>query len=411
MEQKQLEEERERHKANLTAYQQLISDNPKITVKTQWRKLKEELKDDPRFRAVDRLTRLTVFETRIKELERKELEQKRVERENKRRQERKNRDAFRALLQVGYTHGVFNVRTKWKEFRNHIKDTDLYNSMLGQSGYLQSTPHELYGDFIEDLQERYIRDEALLQNIVKEYGVVVTSQSAEEGFTALVATHSEAASLDPANVKLFFGDLKEAATKAEEREKTKLVKNFTLMLKGFKDSINENSVWGDEVRSLLLQEPSFIALDDEQERERVFTEFVKDLARTAKKPPQHEDSSSEEEGRIRSSSDEAEKKTDKKAHRREKKKRKHGHHRRHESGEGHEKRHGKHRKSRKKGRHGTEGKEEGARKHKRRHVESEDDVAETKEGDAKKQKIAQTDCVEGVHLPAHQLSDQPQRTT
>lgn len=44
------------------------------------------------------MTRLTVFEARIKELERKELEQKRIERENKRRVERKNRDAFRVSI-------------------------------------------------------------------------------------------------------------------------------------------------------------------------------------------------------------------------------------------------------------------------------------------------------------------------
>jgi len=41
--------------------------------------------------------------------------------------------------------------------------------------------------------------------------------------------------------------LKQTALKAEERERAKLVKNFMLMLKGFKEAITENSVWNNEV--------------------------------------------------------------------------------------------------------------------------------------------------------------------
>jgi len=49
--------------------------------------------------ALDRLTRLEVFQEHIRQLEEAERQEKEKEKEARRRQERRNRDAFRQLLQ------------------------------------------------------------------------------------------------------------------------------------------------------------------------------------------------------------------------------------------------------------------------------------------------------------------------
>lgn len=49
--------------------------------------------------ALDRLTRLEVFQEHIRSLEEKERQEREKEKEAKRRQERRNRDAFRQMLQ------------------------------------------------------------------------------------------------------------------------------------------------------------------------------------------------------------------------------------------------------------------------------------------------------------------------
>jgi pre-mRNA-processing factor 40 len=50
--------------------------------------------------ALDRLTRLEVFQEHIRVLEEQERQEREREKENKRRQERRHRDAFRQMLQL-----------------------------------------------------------------------------------------------------------------------------------------------------------------------------------------------------------------------------------------------------------------------------------------------------------------------
>jgi len=111
------------------------------------------------------------------------------------RQCRKNRDAFRALLQEAYDAGKLDRNSKWKRFKRTIKEDPRYEDLIGQPGYLtfpffspfrrrstlgvhhltrpgacnhcSSTPSELYGDFVEDLQERYEETKRIIDRITK----------------------------------------------------------------------------------------------------------------------------------------------------------------------------------------------------------------------------------------------------
>jgi len=55
-----------------------------ITVKTQWRRFKDQYGDDQRYRALEKLDRLNLFEEYVRNLEKKDADEKKIrERENK----------------------------------------------------------------------------------------------------------------------------------------------------------------------------------------------------------------------------------------------------------------------------------------------------------------------------------------
>lgn len=79
----------------MKALQQKFEQDSSINVTTQWRKVKEQYKDDSSFLALDKMDQLTVFQDYIKQLESIEEEKKRSDVQTVRREARKVRDAFR----------------------------------------------------------------------------------------------------------------------------------------------------------------------------------------------------------------------------------------------------------------------------------------------------------------------------
>jgi len=56
-----------------------------------------------------------------------------------------------------YENNVLTYRMKWKEFQKLIKDDARYKSMVIPD-QLGSLPSELFGDFMEDIEEKYHKD-------------------------------------------------------------------------------------------------------------------------------------------------------------------------------------------------------------------------------------------------------------
>ncbi|ELR12577.1 uncharacterized protein ACA1_309660 [Acanthamoeba castellanii str. Neff] len=296
LETKQREEERNNRESNLKAFHQLL-DEYVLSVTTQWRKFRDDVKDDPRYSALDKLDRLALFEHRIRDLERVEAEEKRKSRETQRRQYRKNRDTFRALLREAYDAGKLDRNSKWKRFKRTIKEDPRYEDLIGQPG---STPSELYGDFVEDLQERYEETKRIIDRITKEGNITITSWMAEDQFLAAISTHPSYPNLDQPSASKIFAEMRDQVDRREKREKRKREKNFTLMLKSHKDKITAASVYDDAVRELLAEEASYKAIPAEEERKALFESYVDHL----KNRPADYESSSEEEGMIESESEE-----------------------------------------------------------------------------------------------------------
>lgn len=134
----------------MKALQQKFEQDSSINVTTQWRKVKEQYKDDSSFLALDKMDQLTVFQDYIKQLESIEEEKKRSDVQTVRREARKVRDAFRVnsyiiivqffhlqsnfikqdLLHEHYKNGTLTMRTRWKDFQKLIKDDDRYKQMV-----------------------------------------------------------------------------------------------------------------------------------------------------------------------------------------------------------------------------------------------------------------------------------------
>jgi pre-mRNA-processing factor 40 len=366
LETKQREEERNNRESNLKAYHQLL-DEYVLNVTSQWRKFREDVKDDPRFMVLDKLDRLALFEHRIRDLERIEAEEKRKSREVQRRQYRKNRDAFRALLQEAYAAGKLDRTTKWKRFKRTLKDDPRYDEMIGQPG---STPSELYGDFVEDLQERHEETKKILDRIMKEGNITITGWMSEEQFLAAISTHPSYPNLDQKAATKLFLEMREVVERKERRERRKREKNFALLLKSHK--VNASSTYDDSVRERLAEEASFKAVPDEEERKTLFERYVDNL----KNRPADYETSSEEEGMIESESDGDSKDRKRSRHNKDRKDRKR---RRHSSKEKEkEKDDDKHKKRRK---HSDKDKD---RKHKRRGDDKHKREGSVSEGDHRK---------------------------
>jgi len=121
---------------------------------TQWRKVQERLEDDERCSRLEKIDRLNIFQEYIRHLEKEEEEQKRIQKEQVRRQERKNRDAFRKMLEEHVTDGTITAKTRWRDYCSQIKDSQAYLAVASNTS--GSTPKELFDDVIEELDKQVI---------------------------------------------------------------------------------------------------------------------------------------------------------------------------------------------------------------------------------------------------------------
>eukprot|EP01103_Thecamoeba_quadrilineata_P010662 TRINITY_DN2360_c0_g1_i1.p1 TRINITY_DN2360_c0_g1~~TRINITY_DN2360_c0_g1_i1.p1 ORF type:complete len:696 (+),score=185.60 TRINITY_DN2360_c0_g1_i1:282-2090(+) len=293
LEKKQKEEQRQARKENMRKFKEMLETLPEYNgynVRIHWRELKEQLKEDSVFKALERMDRLTVFQEHIRHQERKEAEEKRVERDKLRRQCRKNRDAFRALIAQKYSDGEFDFKSKWKDVLALVKENPAFQSVLQQPG---SNPSELFMDFKEELDEQYLRERRNLKEILKGLtDVEIKSSTTFEEFESNFRADPKYENIDTTFRKLYFDEVKEKVIRKEKSEdkkkKKKSLDAFQQVLKKTR-SINSFSTWS-LVRDELASDSSYQSLTDE-EREAAFKDYIASLNSA--------NDASDEEGRIR----------------------------------------------------------------------------------------------------------------
>jgi pre-mRNA-processing factor 40 len=152
------EAESSRHKSALDRLTHLLQ-SLDLEPYTRWSDVQNVLKTDSAFqsdeelKSISKLDILKAFEAHVKALERSFNDKRQSQKSLKARKERQNRDAYIGLLKELRAAGKLRTSTKWKDFRELLKDDPRYVAMLGQPG---STPLELFWDMIED-EERVLR--------------------------------------------------------------------------------------------------------------------------------------------------------------------------------------------------------------------------------------------------------------
>ncbi|XP_033137854.1 pre-mRNA-processing protein 40A isoform X3 [Brassica rapa] len=367
LERKEREKAVAEHRQKMAEYRKFLETCDYIKASTQWRKIQDRLEDDERCSCLEKIDRLIGFEDYINDLEKEEEELKRVEKEHVRRAERKNRDAFRTLLEEHVAAGILTAKTYWLEYCIEVRDLPQYQAVA--SNLSGSTPKDLFEDITEELDKQYHEDKSRVKDAMKSRKVSMVSSWMFEDFKSALSEDLSSQPVSDINLKLIYNDLVERMKEKEEKEARKfqrLAEEFTNLLRTFKE-INAASNWED-VKQLVEESQEYRSIGDDNVSRGLFEEYITSLQEKAKEKERKRD---EEKFQSRKEKDkeEKEKRKDKEKERREKEREreKERSSKREESdgdvdvseGQKEEKRKGKDR----------------DRKHRRRHHNSDDDVS------------------------------------
>lgn len=283
LERKEKVERAARRKERMGAFKALL-DERHVGVRAQWRKVQQQLEDEPAFRALEKIDRLSVFEEHIRELEAKAEQEKQRDKEAQRRHDRRKRDAFRAELQRLNDGGALSLRSEWRDVMGGLMATDAYRGCCEQQG---STPAELFEDFVEQLSETFGAQRKAVRAALGAAadGAAPTEQTTTAEFEAVVrAADAQGLAAVPASaVAMVLEELQmELADKRREEEKRAARKRqaaretFTNTLRGLMGATLSASTTWDDAAKVMEGKPFAQALD-EAERKSAFAELVASL--------------------------------------------------------------------------------------------------------------------------------------
>ncbi|KAK7291040.1 hypothetical protein RIF29_05900 [Crotalaria pallida] len=325
LERKEKESAAEEHKRNIAEYRKFLESCDYVKVYSQWRKVQDRLEDDDRYLRLEKLDRLLVFQDYIRDLEKEEEEKKRIQKERVLRGERKNRDAFRKLLEEHVAAGILTAKTQWREYCLKVRDLPQYQAVASNSPG-SSTPKELFEEVAEELENQYHDDKTLVKDIIKAGKITVLSTSVLEDFKSAVLEEEGCKTISEINLKLIFEELLERAKEKEEKEAKKrqrLADDFTKLLYTFKD-ITTSSQW-EECKPLFDDTPEYRSIGDESHSREIFEEYItylKEKAKEKERKREEEKAKKEKEREEKEKRKEKEKEKEKKEKDREREKEK-----------------------------------------------------------------------------------------
>ncbi|KAH1203959.1 Pre-mRNA-processing protein 40A [Glycine max] len=281
LERKEKENAAEEHRRNIAEYRKFLESCDYVKANSHWRKIQDRLEDDDRYLRLEKIDCLLVFQDYIRDLEKEEEEQKRIQKDQIRRGERKNRDAFRKLLEEHVAAGILTAKTQWHEYCLKVRDLPQYQAVASNTS--GSTPKDLFEDAAEDLEKQYHEDKTLIKDTIKSGKITVVTTSVFEEFKVAVLEEAACQTISEINLKLIFEELLERAKEKEEKEAKKrqrLADDFTNLLYTFKD-ITASSKWED-CKSLFEEAQEYRSIGDESYSREIFEEYITYLKEKAK---------------------------------------------------------------------------------------------------------------------------------
>ncbi|KAG2177831.1 hypothetical protein INT43_003078, partial [Umbelopsis isabellina] len=303
---KEKDKQRELRKQSMDRFAELLRSIPEITHRTTWKQAQElyttvpEFQDKEKFRGMDKLDFLAVFEDHVKHLEQVESDQRARVADVKKRTQRKHRDNFKALLAELRASKLINAKTDWMEMYPHIKDDARYQDMLGQPG---STPLDLFWDVVDELGERFYQQKRIVYDILKSTKFDFTPDTQYAEFEEVLKPYPEVAErVEIENLKLIFEHLQEKEVrraKEDKRRREKKIKRrqdaLKSAIKRLKPSVEIDSTWEDHSTAITALE-EYQELADEDLAKEVFDKYIHRLKEKSEKKRLSDDD--DEEGMI-----------------------------------------------------------------------------------------------------------------
>ncbi|KAJ3378388.1 hypothetical protein HDU92_007435 [Lobulomyces angularis] len=273
--------------------------NNQINHMTSWREAKSLIKnsrqylDDKKFQEFDMIDMLMQYEDFIKILQSRYNSKKFIERSEVKRLERINREEFISVLKRLQNDGLIYCRTKWKEIFSYIKEEESFRSMLGQPG---STPLDLFRDIVIEMEDLYLRDRSVMEEMIKERGFPIKVNTEFREFLDYFSDEQKSF-LNKHSLELFYDEMMEEAVyfekleaRKKEKKQKKKVEAFKHYLKKLEPPILIDSKWED-IRPRVANSEEYVALEEDT---RALT-FEKYLVRLAEKAERNRNMKSDEE--------------------------------------------------------------------------------------------------------------------
>ncbi|XP_044475954.1 pre-mRNA-processing protein 40A-like [Mangifera indica] len=278
---KEKEKAAEDHRQNIAEYRKFLVSCDFIKVNSQWRKVQDRLEDDERCSCLEKIDRLLIFQDYIRDLEKEEDEQKKIQKEQLRRTERKNRDAYRKMMEEHVAEGILTAKTHWRDYCLKVKDFPQYHAVASNTS--GSTPKDLFEDVAEELEKQYHEDRARIKDAMKLGKVSIATTWTFEDFKAAVSEDLDAVQISDINFKLVYEELLDRAKEKEDKEAKKrqrLADDFTKLLYTYKE-ITASSNW-EESKPLFEDSNEYNSIGEESFRRQIFEEYISHLFEKAK---------------------------------------------------------------------------------------------------------------------------------
>ena len=287
LENEERERERQERKEARESFASFLRSCDWIRVDSQWRKVRARLEEEknPYYLATHKLDRLVVYDNYIQQLERQEEEELRRDREAQRRSARKNRDNFRQFLREKVSAGEITLRTRWKKYRETIKDERVYKNLLGQTG---STPGELFDDLLDELEEKYEVSEKVIKRATQTLDIAAC-KSFEE-FAKVLKSMDATAGLPDEHLLIYYEDLlarREHREKKQQHNEKKKWKRLARLIR--KSKFEASTTWDEAKKKLQFEAAYEDCAADEDACKKLFKEAME---ATAKGSRHHHSSSS-----------------------------------------------------------------------------------------------------------------------
>ncbi|XP_012450388.1 pre-mRNA-processing protein 40A isoform X1 [Gossypium raimondii] len=314
LERKEREYAAEEKRRNIAEYRKFLESCDFIKANSQWRKVQDRLEDDERCSRLEKIDRLLIFQDYIHDLEKEEEEKKKMQKEQLRRAERKNRDAFRKLMEEHVADGTLTAKTYWRDYCLKVKELPQYLAVASNTS--GSTPKDLFEDVAEELDKQYHEHKTRIKEAMKTGKVTMVYSWTFEDFKAAISEDVGSSSISDINLKLVYDELLERAKEKEEKEAKKrqrLADDFTRLLHTYKE-ITASSDW-EESKPLFEESQEYRSIAEESFRREIFEEYITHLQEKAKEKERKRE---EEKAKKEKDREEKDKRKEKEKERKEK---------------------------------------------------------------------------------------------